>query len=238
MCSIDAGAVEPRDSAPSCRTRSTRAPPVTSAVSSRSNGVVGGRWPARGLAATHATARTIVRRTTSSGGPGHERDNARARHDASRGAGRCKTGASARGLRALPHASGRAAGDGRTRDSAGVTTALTRGPPPREGITNVAGPATDSSERIRSVTGMSDVETTNEVSARPAGPATRSRSCSTTTVPNRLARGSVEARRGSMRTSRGPSAPGATNKAAGPVTRSRGTSDTLPAQARGSMPDP
>jgi hypothetical protein len=85
---------------------------------------------------------------------------------------------------------------------------------------------------VRTVTGAIDVESTN-VSAGPGAFDAVPRICSTTDVPSRGADDPAPSVTGSTRTSRGPSAPGATNKVAGPSIRARGRSDTRPAHASG-----
>ena len=115
--------------------------------------------------------------------------------------------------------------------SAGATEASSTNPPSGARTTKVNGRTAVSAApaRARSVTRTSEVGRTN-VSLKPGAPCSVPSACSTTVVAGRA----PDLDTGSMRTSRGPSAPGAMNSVAGPSTRSLGRSETRPAHASGS----
>ena len=93
---------------------------------------------------------------------------------------------------------------------------------------NGCGGAGDPLASTRSVTGTIDVGIA-KVSASPGAPRALPSACSTTTVATRAPLWTI----GSIRISRGPTAPGATLSVAGPSTVSLLTSETRPAQASG-----
>ena len=109
------------------------------------------------------------------------------------------------------------------------TCASTSSPPVGDGIRKtpsslpVCPSAPGPSNSVRMATGTSDVETMAADS--PGVGSSPASDCSTTTVASRGELGRLESTTGSTRMSRGPSAPGATNTAAGPLTRSFPRSD-------------